>query len=418
MTLLVLLSSLVSFLPAQSKKLRFENLVYEPEIKSVQLYNNRHEPPASLSAAATSLGQSDLLLEFDDLRNDLNNYYVRILHFNYDWSPSTLRDLDFMYDYNEFNINDYVYSNNTEIPYVHYSFLLPQVKIPGNFLLVVYRDGDKNDLILSHRFVVFENRTSLRSDNLNAGAITLRSTNQQLNFIIDYRGVNIVSPLESVHVVVRQNQRWDNARIDIKPSFVREDQRQIEYRMFGDDKFFEAGNEFRFVDFRSINFPGQNTAKIDRSKIPYQLWVQPDQSREGQVYSQYPDINGQYLIDNLDQRGSLNSSQYVDVVFTLQSPEIAKGKVYVLGEFNQWAKDDTSQMSYDAGSKSYSCSTLLKQGWYNYQYWIEDSRTSHQHFEGNHFQTENLYEILVYYRPFQPNADLLIGYFTIPVNAR
>ncbi len=34
------------------------------------------------------------------------------------------------------------------------------------------------------------------------------------------------------------------------------------------------------------------------------------------------------------------------------------------------------------------------------------------------FQTENVYDILVYYRPFQPNADMLIGYFVIPVNPR
>jgi hypothetical protein len=39
-------------------------------------------------------------------------------------------------------------------------------------------------------------------------------------------------------------------------------------------------------------------------------------------------------------------------------------------------------------------------------------------FEGSHFQTENEYEILVYYRPFKPSADLLIGYVRLMKNPR
>jgi len=60
---------------------------------------------------------------------------------------------------------------------------------------------------------------------------------------------------------------------------------------------------------------------------------------------------------------------------------------------------------------------LLKQGFYNYEYW-GDSPDDPNQIEGDHFQTENMYEVLVYYRPFQPMADLLVGYFVIPVNAR
>ena len=47
-----------------------------------------------------------------------------------------------------------------------------------------------------------------------------------------------------------------------------------------------------------------------------------------------------------------------------------------------------------------------------------EHRVDPNQIEGNHFETENMYEVLVYYRPFQPNADLLIGYFVIPVNQR
>lgn len=418
MTLIVILSTLLLGVGSPPKKLLYENRVYEPEIKSVQLFSSKQEFRSSLLPAVTSMDQHDLVLEFDDLRNDINNYYARVIHCNYDWTPSSLRDLDFMYDYNEFNVNNYAYSSNTYLPYVHYTHPLPRVKLPGNYLLIVYRDGDKNDLILSHRFMVYESRTTLVQDNVSSGAIALRSNNQQLNFTIGYRGLNIINPFESVHVVVRQNQRWDNARFNIKPSFVREDVSQIEYRFFGDDKFFEAGNEFRFVDFRSMNFPGQNTDRIDLKERPPKLWIQSDQSRNGQVYTQYADLNGQFFIENLDNRESQTASQYMNVVFTLNSREIEGSSVFVLGEFNQWQKDESSRLKFDHAAGVYTNTQLLKQGWYNYQYWLDDAKLTTLHFEGSHYQTENFYEVLFYYKPFQPQADLLVGYFTIPVNPR
>lgn len=406
------------FYTLASKELVFQNKVYEPEIKSVQLYSAKKEIGSQLLPAVTQLHQNDLILEFDDLRYDYNSYYARIIHCQYDWTASTLRDLDFMTDYNEFNITDYAFSNNTQIPYVHYKVTLPKVKLSGNYLVVVYRNGNKSDIILSHRFMVFESRASLKQDIQTSGAINLRSTNQQMNFTIDYKGVEIINPFGSVHVVIRQNQRWDNARFDVKPSFVREDINQIEYRFFDNDKFFNAGNEFRFVDFRSVNFPGQNTDRVDKKTIPYHLWVQPDVSRVNGVYSQYPDINGQYFIENRDNGDDATASNYVDVTFTLKARELDNANVYLVGAFNHWIRNDESRMRYNTEAGSYMNTQLLKQGWYNYQYLVDDNQLAPNYFEGSHFETENFYEVFFYYRPFQPNADLLIGYFPISVNGR
>lgn len=409
---------LALFAPPAQKTLVFENKTYEKEIKSVQLYRANREERSNLLPAVTQLHQNDLALEFDDLRTDINNYYARVIHCRYNWTPSQLRDLDFMTDYNEFNVNDYAYSSNTTIPYVHYRFTLPKVKLPGNYLLVVYRDGHKSDIILSHRFMVTDNRTSLKHDNQNAGALTLRASNQQMNFTLDYKGFEILNPIENVHIVIRQNQRWDNAKFDVKPSFVREDVSQIEYRLFGDDRYFSAGNEFRFVDFRSVNFPGQNTERIDKTSKPYHLWIQPDFPKDTQAYAQYPDINGQFNIENLDNGNPETASNYINVTFTLKAAELTNAKVYVLGAFNQWSKDVDSEMKFNPEMGTYNSTSLLKQGWYNYQYQVESKSLPPNYFEGSHFETENFYEILVYYKPYQPNTELLIGYFPISINSR
>lgn len=409
---------ITSGLFSQTKELVYENKTYEPEIKTVQLYSFRNGPRDNLLPAVTPIQLNDLVLEFDDLRNDINRYYARLVHCNYDWRPSQLRDLDFMTEYNEFNISDYAYSNNTYIPYVHYRFKIPKVKLPGNYLLVVYRDGNKSDLVLSHRFMIYDNRTSLQLDNQSQGAISLRSTNQQLNFIVNYKGLEIVNPFESVHVVIRQNQRWDNAKVNVKPSFVREDIKQIEYRLFDDDKYFSAGNEFRFVDFRSLNFPGRNTGRIDKTAKPFHLWVAKDKNRTNEVYAQYPDVNGNYYIENLDYNEAAITSSYINVTFTLQDQELTAADVYVVGAFNFWKQNEETKMKYDPGQGAYQYTTLLKQGWYNYEYLVKSENLPPLYLEGSHYETENLYEVLFYYRPFQPHADLLVGYSTIPINQR
>lgn len=400
------------------KSLRMEDAVYEPEIRTVLCYSTGgFGPGPGVPAATAKLEAQNLMLEFDDLREDKENYYLRLIHCNFDWTRSLLRDLDILKDYNEFPINDFGYSINTHLSYVHYRIPLPTVKLPGNYLAIVYRDGDKNDIVLSRRILIFQNLTTLVQEDNLIGLGNLKSTNQALNFRISYNRMEVLNPATTVHITVRQNQRWDNARSDVRPSLIREDLKQLEYRFFDMDHSFSAGNEFRFVDFRSLNSPGINTERIDRTHRPLELYVAPDASRNGLAYTQIPDMNGSFVIENLDNRPEpWLSCNYLYVNFTLRSPRLAED-VYVTGNFNGWHHGDENRMTWSNGM--YTGRLLLKQGLYDYQYWIPpSSRQDSNLFEGNHFQTENVYEVLVYYRPFQPNADLLVGYFLLPVNPR
>jgi hypothetical protein len=245
----------------------------------------------------------------------------------------------------------------------------------------------------------------------------LWATNQQLNFKVNYSRLEMVNPLESVHVVIRQNQRWDNVRMNVKPSFVREDKRELEYRFFDQDNQFMAGNEFRFVDFRSLNYPGQNTGRMDRSERPFHLFVQTDKSREDQVYSLLQDMNGNFVIENQDFQNAPLSGDYLFVTFTLATSPV-NGQVYVLGAMNNWSRSEESRMTFRKDKNVYEATLLLKQGLYNYQYWVESSKENGFKLEGSHFETENIYEIFIYYRPFRPNADLLVGYYLIQANRR
>ncbi len=416
-TSLLILFSAVCINSWAQKTLIVGDKTYEPEIRSVQCYPNQPTEGNTILPAVARMDSQNLLLEFDDLRDQRNNYYGRLMHCNFDWTKSGLMDLDFMREYNEFPINDYQYSGNTHIPYVHYRFPIPTVKVPGNYLIMVYRDGNKQDLVLTRRIVIFDSRVSFIPDDQISGLGNIRSTNQALNFVVNYPEMEMINPMASVHVVIRQNQRWDNAKYDVKPSFIREDASQLEYRFFDMDKTFSGGNEFRFVDFRSLNSPGQNTGRLDKMRKPYELFVALDAPRGNQPYSQYPDMNGSFTPANLDYNDDpAITANYLQVNFGLKSPKL-KQDVYVIGAFNGYDKSSENKMDYDADKGLYTRRTLLKQGFYNYEYWV-DSPDNPNQIEGDYFQTENMYEVLVYYRPFQPNADLLVGYFVIPVNAR
>ncbi|MEN9702954.1 MAG: hypothetical protein RLZZ209_380, partial [Bacteroidota bacterium] len=54
---------------------------------------------------------------------------------------------------------------------------------------------------------------------------------------------------------------------------------------------------------------------------------------------------------------------------------------------------------------------LLKQGIYNYQY--KSKNPSNTTLEGNYSQTENIYEILVYFQKPGTRYDSLVGYTTL-----
>ena len=65
-------------------------------------------------------------------------------------------------------------------------------------------------------------------------------------------------------------------------------------------------------------------------------------------------------------------------------------------------------MEYDDINHQYHAAVMLKQGYYSYQYRQEDGATART--EGDFYQTENEYSVLVYYRGQGARYDQLVGY--------
>jgi len=389
------------------KTVSFEDKIYANQIKTVLLYPDRNQPKDYLQPAALPLsGGRSLILEFDDLRDSPENYYAKIFYCDRDWKQSIFPDLQFLSAYNEFYINDYAYSIDTKIPYVHYRLELPAVKLSGNYLLLVYRNNPSHPVI-TRRFMVYQNRVEVQLAPDVQAINPVRRGEQEVKFKIMYKGLDLRDPLENVSVVIRQNQRWDNAVINLKPNFVREDLKELDFRYFNLENAIKGNNEFRFFDLRSVRNYGQNVEKVINSPDHYTAIIEMDKPRTNQAYGHLYDFDGNYTLDNLDHREPDTGSEYVSVLFTLQSDSI-RGQVYIIGELTNW--EMTMPMQYNSQIHGYVDSLLLKQGWYNYLYQVKSETLPSYYLEGSHGDTENQYEIFVYYRDVFNRNDALIGY--------
>jgi hypothetical protein len=410
--------------PAANIALRYQDYIYDPSVRSVQCY------VASATANVTSvLGppivplsqEQPITLEFDVLSQEAPRLTAKLINCDINWQPSVLTDLQFLNEINEFNLTNYRTSINTKVPYYHYAFTVPRVKLSGNYLLVVQGRGGAP--LLSRRLLVYENQVAVSlQQGVVAGGVDARYAYQQLNFAINYGAVELLNPVSEVKVVLRQNYRWDNAHYNLRPTFVRDAERVLEYQYINYENAFPGLSEYRYFDARSLQANGLGVARLLRQGNPVQVELLEEATRGGLAYNQYEDANGQRVFENREFGNGEINGDYALVSFNLKAPQPAPGPVYILGALSDWQLKDEFRMTYDSLKQRYTGRALLKQGYYNYSYAVAPKVAgavpNEVYFEGTHTETENNYDLLVYYRPPGSRTDLLIAYQTLDLNKR
>src|SRR5690606_11266961 len=224
-----------------------EDKVYSEHVHSVRLFPRGSQQESQLDAPVIAISDSKpLVLVFDDIAYDPEQYTVKLIHCDANWQKSSLRDNDFSTGFNQYNIEDYDYSVNTRIPYIHYSFTVPRVTKSGNYVLKVYRNRNEDEVLLTRRFMVYEELFTVGASIVPPAQTEDRKALQQINVAVNYSRVELTDPTTQVKVLIRQNQRWDNAKLLIKPTFLYQNAKTIRYEPFDGTSTFRAGNEFRF----------------------------------------------------------------------------------------------------------------------------------------------------------------------------
>ncbi|MEY3342434.1 MAG: hypothetical protein RL090_118, partial [Bacteroidota bacterium] len=176
---------------------RFEDYVYSPNIKSVSL----EQEGLRLSEPILQLGTDEkLVLRFDDLEADNKYYSYTIIHCNADWTPSNILQSDYIGGFPEDRIADYKASFNTIQTYTNYRLVIPgrEVRpiISGNYLLVVYPEGEPEKPTITRRFMVVEPRTIIDAQVHRATTVEFRDSRQEIDFSVTYQGIQVTNPFE------------------------------------------------------------------------------------------------------------------------------------------------------------------------------------------------------------------------------
>lgn len=392
----------------------FEDAIYQPYIQSVQLYVEGlalSYPMITLDASAP------LVLEFDDLEGDVKDYFYRITYCDKDWQPAQISEMEYLDGFPEDRISNYQFSFKTVAPYTHYTLRLPNAsmawKLSGNYLLSVYEEGYQDTPVFTRRFVIADPRLQMSAQLVRPSAVQKMRTHQEIDFTLNTEKMPIRNPQQEIFAVVLQNGRWETAISDLSPLFVRGNQLVFDYQ---DKIVFPAGKEFRQLDIRSLRFRSPMVAAIENLRDRSEVILHKDQSRELQAYVEYNDINGKFITETQDQNNPL-AANYAQVLFSFSAEEpFYDQDVYLIGQFNNWKQLPEYKMTYNPAVNSYVLNVQMKQGFYNYAYALAPrdmlpKSPNLSALEGDWFETENDYTILIYYRPFGGRYDQLIGLY-------
>lgn len=364
--------------------------------------------------------ENALEISFDEMSHDVHQYSYRVLHCQMDWTESSISSYEYVDGFTTADIVDYEHSMNTQQAYTHYSFAFPneemQLKASGNYVVQIYEDGNQDRIVAEVCFRVVEPIVGIEAHLRANTDIELSGRYQQLDVDVQTKALNL-RDAGDVKLVVEQNGRWDNRVVLEKPTFVEPNRlRYVNQKSL----IFEGGNEFRHFDIYSSYYAGNHVDRVQYTQGEYHALLEVDDvrgtknkyaSREGLPYVTERDANGQWLV-NCEKTDYVDTeAEYMWVHFVLPVEQyVMDGHVFVGGEAFGNQMSAQNKMAYDAEQKCYYLYAYLKQGGYDYMYYVmTQNGVTSLPLEGSHWQTENEYAVWVYYRPFGARYDRLVA---------
>ena len=389
--------------------------IYQNSIHTVLI----HPVNKPLAIPVISLNElTPLEISFDDFKSDYQDYYYSVELRNADWTAVNLSAFDYLQGFNQNKINKFSVSSIATQSYFHYQFNFPNAQLrptqSGNYILKVFKNGNTNEIVFTRRFFVTENQVSVAATVQEPFDGQISKTHQKIQFILDVKKIPFFQT-DQLNTAVIQNYRYNDAVSIAVPSFIRGN--LLEYN--SEDQFiFPAGKEARWLDIQNLRLRSDRVTDINSKADRAIISVKPDLSRASTAYYTFNDLNGNFIISNTESLQSENQNDYATVNFTYfpkdKIPFIGM-KLYLAGALTNNILNKEAEMIFDPALGYYKKSLLLKQGYYSYNYVLREQNSFNPlndftETEGNHWETENNYSIMVYYRPPGARHDHIIGF--------
>ena len=351
-------------------------------------------------------------LEFDDLYGNEANYYYKIEHCDYDWRPSQLSRNEYLRGFDDLRIQQYENSFNTLQMFSHYRLRLPDKNtgflVTGNYIIKILNDN--KEVVFSRKFILYENLVSVPIAVRRSRTVKDMDYKQNLDFAIKAPNFVFLNPLTNVKVLLIQNSQLNTGITNLKPMYTMGTDLIYKYQTQTE---FWAGNECLYFDNSDIRNPGNYVGAVDRKTELYISKLYVNDARADKDYTYFPDQNGNFKVHALDAEFSNVEADYAWVNFGLSAPTyFGKDDIYIVGMFNNYKLTPENKMEYNTKNGLYEKTILIKQGYTNYEYVLADKKgkiDGKNALDGNFYQTENDYTILVYYRDSNQIYDRVVG---------
>ena len=389
--------------------------IYQNSIHTVLI----HPVNKPLAIPVISLNElTPLEISFDDFKSDYQDYYYSVELRNADWTAVNLSAFDYLQGFNQNKINKFSVSSIATQRYYHYEFNFPNAQArqtqSGNYILKVFKNGNANELVFTRRFFVTEDQVSMAATVQEPFDAQISKTHQKIQFVLDVKKIPFFQT-DQIKATIIQNYRYNDALTLAAPNFIRGN--LLEYN--SEDQFiFPAGKEARWLDIQNLRLRSDRIIDINSKADRAIISVKPDLSRASTAYYTFNDLNGNFIISNTESLQSENQNDYATVNFTYfpkdKIPFIGM-KLYLAGALTNNILNKEAEMIFDPALGYYKKSLLLKQGYYSYNYVLREQNSFNPlndftETEGNHWETENNYSIMVYYRPPGARHDHIIGF--------
>lgn len=350
-----------------------------------------------------------------DIIGDNNDFFrYKITPCSIDWTPTTLNLNLFIEGGNTYTIYEQENAIGTLTNYTHFKFSLPnsQTKITrtGNYIISILGEGDTE--IASKKIILYNPKINCKGIVTPSNETFKQSTHQRIQFSIDTQNITINFPNKEITPIIYKNNDFNIHSPSLTPTYLQN--KLLLYENIDAPEFY-GGNEFLNFDTNNLLRTTDKIATLYKKDI-YHHTLYTNQSRKENLYTFNPDINGNFIIRNHNDYNIDTESDYSLIEFSLQLPNNFSNTkpIYVYGAFNNYQLTTKNLFKYNPNSNLYETQILLKQGFYNYNFvTLEQNTINEIELNGSHIETENEYQLVVYYNPNNSLHYEVVGFTNI-----
>lgn len=390
---------------------------YNGQIASVVVeLIGRGGEPSPLRLPALQLGSSEALrISFDLLGEEQRPLVYRLRHTSHDAQPTDILPSEALEHWAEGDIQEVQASRGTAMPYVHYSLeLSPErvgFRLSGRYELSIYPWGSE-EAILTMPIYVYEGNVSTRL-SLGRSYLGDREATQALSLDLQMAGELSSARAEELYIELMQNA---SRTLPIVALTTPSERNNALWRYTGARAgVFAGGNEYRAIEHITRQAMGRgledSRSLADGLSLGRTLL---ETDRRGTTYTWSEDRNGIELIRSTHTPDARLEGEYHIIEFRLASPQALEGDVVLEGQAFEHIPLSGRTLRYDSRQGVYSLSLALKNGYQEYRYLLKPHDGSPlRSLDGDHYETSNRYDALIYYRGRGSRYERLLNLTTL-----